>query len=174
MNAEIAKYAELYGKLDIVTGISQSDGGSFLLSGEDGDGLALTARLVAARLCGVAFEKALEEHADIIVYPNPQRSKTSSKKTAEKSKPPMVSVDDVREIIDSLYLTPFELGKRIYIIENAESMSEICQNKLLKSLEEPPSRVCFILCACGTMLPTVESRCRLLRLAPFPDRKSVV
>lgn len=168
MNAELAKYAELYGKLDIVTGISQSDGGSFLLSGEDGDGLALTARLVAARLCGVAFEKALEEHADIIVYPNPQRSKTSSKKTAEKSKPPMVSVDDVREIIDSLYLTPFELGKRIYIIENAESMSEICQNKLLKSLEEPPSRVCFILCACGTMLPTVQSRCRLLRLAPFP------
>lgn len=168
MNGELAKYAELYGKLDIVTAVSPSDGGSFLLSGEDGDGLALTARLVAARLCGIPFEKSLAEHADIIVYPNPHGSKASSKKTAEKQKPPMVSVDDVREIIASLYLTPFELDKRIYIIENAESMSEICQNKLLKSLEEPPPRVCFILCASGAMLPTVESRCRLLRLAPFP------
>ena len=169
MNAELAKYAELYGKLDIVTGISQSDGGSFMISGEDGDGLALTARLVAARLCGIPFEKALAEHADIIVYPNPQGGKTTAKKGgAEKPKPPMVSVDDVREIVASLYLTPFELDKRIYIIENAESMSEICQNKLLKSLEEPPPRVCFILCAGGAMLPTVESRCRQLRLAPFP------
>ncbi len=55
----------------------------------------------------------------------------------------------------------------MFIIENAESMSEILQNKLLKSLEEPPPRVCFVLCATGRMLPTVESRCNRIELPCF-------
>ena len=164
----LVKYADVYAELDFLSTVNDASLGAFIISGEDEDGLSLCARLVAAKLCGIPFARAFDEHADIVVYPRPaDNDAKKGKKDDKKTKRPIVTVDDVREIIDSLYLTPFELDKRVYIIEEAESMSEICQNKLLKSLEEPPPRVCFVLCASGALLPTVESRCRTLRLPPF-------
>ena len=163
----LKKYSYLYAGLDCLKNIS-ADACAILLSGEDDDGLKVMSRIVAARLCGITDEQAFNEHADIIVYPRPADDKKSKTKSGgEKSKRYAISVDDIKEILDSLYLTPFELKNKAYIIENAESMSEICQNKLLKSLEEPPSRVCFILCSSGKLLPTVESRCNKIELPPF-------
>ena len=165
-------YYELYAKLPALSALSCSaQSGAHLLSGEDDDGLATLARVVSARLCGISDERALSGVADIIVYPREGAQGAAkgkkSKTDGEKQKKYAISVDDIREITDGLYLTPFELDKRVYIIENAESMSEICQNKLLKSLEEPPQRVCFVLCASGRLLPTVESRCNKIELPPF-------
>lgn len=166
----LQKYAGLYASLDALKSVSRSDG-AIIISGEDDDGLKTLARIVAARVCGIADDKAFDEHADIIVYPKAKDEKKSKSKSKSddgpKSKRYAISVDDIKEIIDSLYLTPFELDKKVFIIENAESMSEICQNKLLKSLEEPPPRVCFILCASSRLLPTVTSRCNKIDLAPF-------
>ncbi len=165
----LEKYAALYAALPIGE-IKKENASAFLISGEDADGTAALARIVAARVSGLPESKAFEDHADIVVYPKPAESKKTTKtkgKADDKPKRYAISVDDIREIIDSLYLTPFELDKKVFIIENAESMSEICQNKLLKSLEEPPARVCFILCASGRLLPTVESRCNRIELPPF-------
>ena len=164
MSVVLAKYAPLFFKLDALKSLG-SDGAScsYLIEGEDDDGLNLLARLVASRLAGIPDENALSDYADIAIYPAPEKVK--SKK--EEGKRAVMTVDDVKALISSLYLTPFELNKRFYIIEHAESMSEIAQNKLLKSLEEPPPRVCFILCASRALLPTVESRCKTLRLPPF-------
>ena len=169
MNDALTKYADVFAVTDCVKQATEnSDASAFIISGEDGDALCVVARLVAARLCGIDKSRAFDDHADIAVYPKPRdESASKNKKQSSAPKRPTVTVDDVREITDSLYLTPFELNKRVYIIEEAESMSEICQNKLLKSLEEPPPRVCFILCASGALLPTVESRCRTLRLPSF-------
>lgn len=175
MNAELVKYAPLYASVNAIAAIDdKSDASAFLLGGEDDEGLKVAARIVAAKLCGLSTDEAFKEHADITVYPRPDEEKKpkGKKAEAEKNKRYTVSVDDIREIIDSLYLTPFELDKKIIIIENAESMSEICQNKLLKSLEEPPPRVCFVLCTSGKLLPTVESRCNRVELAPF-DRSVI-
>ena len=167
----LKKYSGLYEKLGILDTLSAGSGASaYLLSGEDADGLSVLARLVAAKLLGLPYSRAFDDFADIQTYPNPdaKASAKGKKADAEKQKRYAISVDDIREIVGSLYLTPFELPRRIYIIEGAESMSEICQNKLLKSLEEPPRSVCFILCASGALLPTVESRCNKIELAPFP------
>ncbi|MCM1368394.1 MAG: hypothetical protein NC184_06280 [Roseburia sp.] len=165
------KYASLYEKLDILSAVT-GEASAYLFSGEDSDGLATLARLAAARVCGLPYSQAFEDRADITVYPisdsvAPQKKSAKGKKPDAQPKRAAVSVDDIRDIVGSLYLTPFELKKHVYIIENAESMSEICQNKLLKSLEEPPAHVCFILCACGRLLPTVESRCIKSELASF-------
>lgn len=162
----VEKYASLYAALPCA---KVSDHASaFLIVGEDSDGTAALSRIVAARVCSLPDERAFDEHADIAVYPKPPEAKKTAKgKGKTESAKRTVSVDDIREIIDSLYLTPFVLDKKVFIIEDADSMSEICQNKLLKSLEEPPSRVCFILCASGRLLPTVESRCNRIELAPF-------
>lgn len=172
MSAELLKkYSRLYEELDILKAVQpDTHASAYLLSGEDGEGLNVFARLVAARILGLPASRAFDDFADIAVYPHaePKQTKAAKSKKAETVKRVAVSVEDIREIVGSLYLTPFELKKRIYIIESAESMSEICQNKLLKSLEEPPRSVCFILCASGALLPTVESRCNRIELPPFP------
>lgn len=163
----LKKYSYLYAGLDCVKNVN-ADASAVLLCGEDDEGLKVLSRIVAARMCGISDNQAFDEHADIIVYPRTNDEKKSKTKSGgEKSKRYAISVDDIKEILDSLYLTPFELKNKAYIIENAESMSEICQNKLLKSLEEPPPRVCFILCSSGKLLPTVESRCNRVELPPF-------
>ncbi len=169
----LKKYAGLYARHEILSTLSlDTSASAFLLGGEDADGLCVLARLVAARLCGLPLDRAFDDYADIAVYPKPPEIKKSSSKSkksgsAEKQKRAAVTVDDIRDIVGSLYLTPFELPKRIYIIEGAESMSDICQNKLLKSLEEPPRHCSFILCAAGRLLPTVESRCKRVEMPPF-------
>ena len=57
------------------------------------------------------------------------------------------------------------------VIEDADSLSEIVQNKLLKTLEEPRDRVLIILSAANrdSLLSTVRSRCSVLRLADYMD-----
>lgn len=170
---ELTKYVDMYASLDVLDRFSEAtSSGSFMITGEDADGLSVLGRLLAAKLLGIPTENAFDDHADIVTYPRRDdgaENKTGGKKTkkADNARAVPVNVDDVRDIIDSLYLTPFELARRVYIIENAESMSDICQNKLLKSLEEPPRHICFILCASGAMLPTVESRCVQVALTPF-------
>lgn len=171
MSLLLEKYVGLYGKLDALKGLSQDTaGGAYILSGEDADGLCLFSRLVAARLCGIEQERALNDFADIMVYPQSGVVKTTKSKksgSAKEVEKRDMTVDDVKQIIDSLYLTPFELDRRVFIIENAETLSEICQNKLLKSLEEPPPRVTFLLCSTRALLPTVQSRCITIRLPAF-------
>lgn len=167
MSMLLEKYAELYSRLDVLNGLSEETAsGAYILSGEDGDGLMLLSRFVAARLCGISDDKALYDFADIMVYPQ-SAPKAGKGKKSESNDRPIMTVDDVKAIIDSLYLTPFELNRRIFIIENGETLSEICQNKLLKSLEEPPPRVTFLICSTKPLLPTVQSRCITIRLPAF-------
>jgi DNA polymerase-3 subunit delta' len=84
--------------------------------------------------------------------------------TAEKS----IGVADIRSLVDALSMQPFEGGSHTVVIENADKMTPQAQNALLKTLEEPPSRVLFILVAenAQALLPTVVSRCRVVRFFP--------
>jgi DNA polymerase-3 subunit delta' len=78
---------------------------------------------------------------------------------------------DIEQILDSILVTPF--GKfKIYIIPNLDASTPQAQNKLLKSIEEPPSSVKFIFGACNIdgVLPTIKSRCLLYELRPFAIR----
>ena len=64
-------------------------------------------------------------------------------------------------------------NKKIFIINHAESMNASAQNKLLKTLEEPPKGVHIILGATGeySLLPTVKSRVKKLEIPAFTDEK---
>ncbi len=81
-----------------------------------------------------------------------------------------IVVDDVREAIAFLRLTPSEGGWRVVIVDGAEDMNRNAQNALLKVLEEPPARAVLLLVshAPGRLLPTIRSRCRRLDLRPLP------
>ncbi|WP_167631258.1 DNA polymerase III subunit gamma/tau [Mariprofundus ferrooxydans] len=71
-------------------------------------------------------------------------------------------VDDVREILDGVRYPPSSLKTRVYIIDEAHMLSKSAFNALLKTLEEPPAHVLFILATTESeKLPvTVRSRCQ--------------
>ncbi|MGH9257418.1 MAG: ATP-binding protein, partial [Vicinamibacterales bacterium] len=76
-----------------------------------------------------------------------------------------IKVDQVREAIERTGFRPFEGRRRVVIVDQADAMVPAAQNALLKTLEEPPSGSVFILISAipDSLLPTVRSRCPLLR-----------
>ena len=74
-------------------------------------------------------------------------------------------VNEIRAIIEELSKAAFEGGMRAIVISNAHAMTREAQNALLKTLEEPPKDVIFLLCGnADGMLSTIISRCALIRL----------
>ena len=72
-------------------------------------------------------------------------------------------IDTIREtVIERAALAPIEGGRKIYILDEAHSLTADASNALLKTLEEPPEKVVFILCTtdANKLLPTVRSRCQ--------------
>ncbi|MBN2500082.1 MAG: hypothetical protein JXB38_04885, partial [Anaerolineales bacterium] len=68
----------------------------------------------------------------------------------------------------SLSLAPYEANYRIALLLDFENATDSAQNALLKTLEEPPGRVIMLLTAesAEVLLPTIVSRCEVLRLRP--------
>jgi len=80
-----------------------------------------------------------------------------------------ISVEQLREMQHDLSLRPYEAPRKACIIDPAERMSVGAANSLLKTLEEPPGNALIILLTenAGVLLPTVRSRCQLIRFAPL-------
>lgn len=80
-----------------------------------------------------------------------------------------ISVEDVQDLISTTYSASQKGEIKVYIIQNANIMSADCQNKLLKTLEEPSDNVIFILGVTkpDAMLSTVKSRCKKIDLEKF-------
>ncbi|MBQ8758730.1 MAG: DNA polymerase III subunit gamma/tau, partial [Clostridia bacterium] len=71
-------------------------------------------------------------------------------------------VDNIRELQDKISFLPIEMKSRVYIIEEVHMLSPCAFNALLKTLEEPPSHVMFILATTEShKIPaTILSRCK--------------
>ncbi len=71
-------------------------------------------------------------------------------------------VDDIRDILEAVRYPPVSLKTKVYIIDEAHMLSKQAFNALLKTLEEPPERILFILATTeAEKLPvTVRSRCQ--------------
>jgi DNA polymerase-3 subunit delta' len=82
-----------------------------------------------------------------------------------------ISVLQARDIAQSLSLQPFELPRRIYIVDPADAMTLAAANALLKVLEEPPPYgVLILVTSAPWALPvTVRSRLRAVRFGPLGE-----
>lgn len=78
--------------------------------------------------------------------------------------------DNVQFIQADAQLRPMMGRRKVYIIVYAEELAEDAGDRLLKTLEEPPGFVLFLLTATdrGGVLPTIASRCQEIRLRPSP------
>lgn len=80
-------------------------------------------------------------------------------------------VGDIEEpVVAASSRTPFESARRVFVIEQADAMNDQAANRMLKTLEEPPPFVHLLLLTDRRedVLPTIVSRCQLVRFDPLP------
>ncbi|MCY1671734.1 DNA polymerase III subunit delta' [Novosphingobium sp. SL115] len=148
----------------------------WILAGREGLGKASFARAAAAELVaepGVP-QPPVESHPDILrLTPLPANDEEVKKR--DDGKPYLtkrsISVDQVREMQRRLVTRPTLGARRAIIIDSADLLEKSAVNALLKSLEEPPVGTFFLLVAhaLGRILPTVRSRCLIVRFHPLSD-----
>ena len=82
----------------------------------------------------------------------------------------IIRIDAIRAMSSRLALSPSEASMQVVLIEAADCMNAAAQNALLKTLEEPPGRCCFLMSVrrYRSLLPTVRSRSQKLQLTPAP------
>lgn len=81
-----------------------------------------------------------------------------------------IKVDQIRELIHSLALSPYESNRRFGLLLDFEQANPSSQNSILKTLEEPPGSVVLIVTANSSdaLLETITSRCEEIKLKPVP------
>lgn len=81
----------------------------------------------------------------------------------------VISVEDVRALAGFFQLSAADGGRRVVIVDAADEMNTQAANALLKMLEEPPARATLLLISHqpSRLLPTIRSRCRVLRMDPL-------
>ncbi len=80
-----------------------------------------------------------------------------------------ITVDAVRGMRDFFHMSATDGGRRVVIVDAADELNRSAANAILKELEEPPARTSLLLIAHqpSRLLPTIRSRCRVLRCAPL-------
>lgn len=84
-----------------------------------------------------------------------------------------IKIEQVRDAVREIAGRPFEGRARAIVFDEAHLLTEQAQNALLKSLEEPPatSHVFLVTASPQALLPTIRSRCQMLRFSPLPQAR---
>lgn len=82
-----------------------------------------------------------------------------------------ITIGQVRTLLNRLRVRPGNARWRAVVIDSIDDLERSAANALLKTLEEPPAQTVFFLISHmpGRLLPTIRSRCRVLRFAPLDD-----
>lgn len=80
-----------------------------------------------------------------------------------------IFVDAVRELERETNFRPVEGAARVFVVEDADRLSDSSSNALLKTLEEPhaTSHLVLVTSRPASLLPTIRSRCQVVRFAPL-------
>ena len=147
---------------------------AYLLAGDEGSGKKTIASLFAAALqCERPQERdgLLEPCGRCLSCIQAEAGSQPDILTVEHAKPNTIGVDDIRKMRADVQIKPYRSDRKLYLIPEAEKMTAQAQNALLKTIEEPPAYAVILLLANGlsAFLPTVLSRCVVLRTQPVPE-----
>jgi DNA polymerase-3 subunit delta' len=162
---------------------------ALLLIGPDGIGKSEFAQAMAARLlcqsphalgacgqCDSCRWLGTGNHPDFVqVSPEGDGDPDSPSDGEKKKGKRQILIDQIRALSDFVYIGAHRGGCRVVLIDPASAMNTAAANALLKILEEPPASVYFILVTSNEhhVLPTVRSRCRVLRLPKPPAAEAL-
>lgn len=158
--------------------------GTMLFSGEDGIGKKLFALELARALnCrtpeGVEGCGGCPACTRIAKFNYPQSADSDDWKSIVWTDHPdvgmvvapkrVLQVDQMRLIEREANYRPYEGKARLFLIEDAHKLNEQSENALLKILEEPPptSHIILLTSRPGMLLPTIHSRCQMVRFSPL-------
>jgi DNA polymerase-3 subunit delta' len=153
---------------------------AWLLIGEEGVGKATLAYQVAHTILSKGESRInrinannpasrlimAQTHPDLFVLSRPVDEKTGRQKDS-------IPVDDASKLGPFLGMTASQGCGRVAIIDEAHRLNRNGQNAILKMIEEPPTGTTMILTATtvGSLLPTIKSRCRMLKLDSLTDQQ---
>ena len=166
-------FAVLFSQLDERSAVH-----AYLITGERGTGKRTLAKMMGlALICSSQGRKPCfscrncllamkNEHPDLITIEKGNPIAAGIKKDRST-----IPVEDIREMIRLCSIRSTEGNMHVVLIFDADRMTPQAQNCLLKTLEEPPPDTCIILVTdhSENLLPTVISRCRILRINAWED-----
>lgn len=153
---------------------------AWLLQGPAGIGKATTAFAFARRIAGdmpsgVADDLRFDPDSAVVR----QIAQAAHPRILHLTRPPVergegfktqITVDEIRRL-NHFFQSTSGGAWRVAILDPADDLNRSAANALLKTLEEPPPRSLFLIVnhAAGRILPTIRSRCRVLRFEALPE-----
>ena len=131
---------------------------SYLFVGTDGIGKKMLAIELAKKVLCLEKEFIIDNHPDFMcVEPDGNN----------------IKIEQIRFLQKKIQEKPITSNRKVYIINNADTMTTEAQNCLLKTLEEPPEFAIIILIGRNenNFLVTIKSRCVILHFRPIDDEK---
>src|SRR5271167_1381011 len=141
---------------------------AYLFHGPAGAGKRAVARAFAAALLCDGAGDPQEASRRVMRGAHPDLTWVTPSGAAE-----MLVADIDEPVVAAATRTPFESARRVFVIESVDTMNDQAANRMLKTLEEPPSFVHLLLLTDRRedVLATIASRCQQVRFDPLPPAR---
>lgn len=142
---------------------------SYLFLGIEGIGKSLFAKEFAKMILCNGETKPCRRCKSCIEFENNNNPDFMIIENEEKN----IKIEQIRYMNQKIYEKPITSSKKVYIINNSDTMTKEAQNCLLKTLEEPPQYASLILIASNQdkLLNTIRSRCIKLNFSKIKDEE---
>ena len=166
-------FVELVGQEHVATTLRQSVklnrvSHSYLFCGPRGSGKTTTARIIAKAVNCLDLQDGDPCNACTICQAiNDGRFMDIIELDAASNR----GIDEIRDIREKVNFSPGQGSRKVYIIDEAHMLTDAAANAFLKTLEEPPGHVIFVLCTTEAhkILPTIVSRCQRFDFRRIPS-----